>query len=369
MQREKDISHKIAILATGDEVCAGDIVNTNSQEIALRLTTLGMHVRMHMAAPDSVNEIERAIQSLISTHDALIITGGLGPTSDDLTRYALAKAINRPLHFDNATWEAICARLKRFGYATPPESNKQQAMFPEGATIFPNPNGTAAGCMIQQDNLHIYMLPGPPSECLPMLENSVIDSLKSAGFQYVEFHKKWLLFGASEGKIAEELDSLTKNYNCKTGYRLCYPYLEFKIYSKDETEFQKTIKAIEPTLRPYMIDNGQQSASELLKEKLSTHHYFLRIQDNATGGLLEATLKTPNTISSISFSDASQPDSLNIEINGLKEFWENKKECAHSQIDIIFNENPAIKKEFPFRGSSIKYYAVEFICQQILLQL
>ena len=139
MTRETSIPYKIALLATGDEISHGDIVNSNAQEIALRLANNGMQTRMHLVAPDSIREIEQAMQFLLDTHEALIITGGLGPTSDDLTRYALSKVLNQPLVFDEETWEALCSRLKRFGYTTPPESNRQQALFPKNAAIIPNP--------------------------------------------------------------------------------------------------------------------------------------------------------------------------------------------------------------------------------------
>jgi nicotinamide-nucleotide amidase len=89
-------NNRIALLATGDEITNGDILNTNAQIIAQKLFSNGMHVGLHMTSPDNTNEIEASIQYLLKTHHALIITGGLGPTSDDITRYALSKAINNP---------------------------------------------------------------------------------------------------------------------------------------------------------------------------------------------------------------------------------------------------------------------------------
>ena len=253
MTRERPISHTIALLATGDEISQGDIINSNSQEIALRLTHQGMQVRMHMVAPDSIAEIEQALLFLLNTHQAIIITGGLGPTSDDLTRYALSKALNRPLVFDEATWETICNRLQRFGYPTPPESNRQQALFPADGTIISNPNGTAAGCMVQQQNQFIFMLPGPPNECLPMINDMVLPVLKKAGFPRILYNKKWLLFGVSEGKIAEELDRLARPYACVTGYRLFYPYLEFKLRSNNQSDFETLVPLIEKAIAPHSL--------------------------------------------------------------------------------------------------------------------
>ena len=182
MSRETTSTNKIALLATGDEISHGDILNTNSQEIAQRLFNQGMQIGTHITTPDQISEIETAIHFLLKDHRGLIITGGLGPTSDDLTRYALSNATQRKLIFDEQTWDTITTRLKRFGYDKFPESNRQQALFPEGATIIPNPNGTAAGCFLKLNNQYIFMLPGPPVECLPMVDHVVVQTLIQAHF-------------------------------------------------------------------------------------------------------------------------------------------------------------------------------------------
>ena len=149
MPRDLSAINKVALLATGDEISNGDILNTNTKELAARLFNHGIHIGNHLVTGDNTADIELAIKFLLDSHDALIITGGLGPTSDDLTRYALSKAINRPLHFHEEVWQNIVNRLRHFGYDSPPPSNRQQAIFPEGASIIPNPNGTAAGCFLE----------------------------------------------------------------------------------------------------------------------------------------------------------------------------------------------------------------------------
>jgi nicotinamide-nucleotide amidase len=368
--RETDIHHKIAILATGDEVVNGDILNTNTQEIAMRLTNAGMQVRTHMAAPDTVKEIHQAIAFLLKNHEALIITGGLGPTSDDLTRYALSEVINRPLQFDNNTWEEICSRLKRFGYSAPPESNRQQALFPEGAIIIPNPNGTAAGCSFQINQQFIFMLPGPPTECLPLLDNTAIPALKNAGFQQVSYHKKWLLLGASEGKLAEELDSIAKPFDCITGYRLFYPYIEFKIHSNKKEDFDKIIPLIEKSIKAYLTQNGEQTASIILKTLINESQLHLNIDDHATGGALQAALESPATRKFLHFSPNQFAKlALHIEVQGLTEYWEQKNEISRTQLRIHLSDGQnekTIDVEVPFRGGTrVIHYAVEFICSKI----
>ncbi len=366
MNRDTVPTHKIALLATGDEISNGDILNTNTQEIAHRLFAEGMAVGNHMVTSDAIIEIEQAIVFLLASHSALIITGGLGPTSDDLTRFALSKALQRELIFDENAWDGIVNRLKKFGYDTPPLSNRQQALFPEGATIIPNPNGTAAGCLLEHENKFIFMLPGPPFECLPMFEQVTLPALKKAGFAKAEYHKNWLLFGVSEGQIAEELDAIAKPYNCMTGYRLFYPYIEFKIHSTNKNEFEKVIPQIERAIHPYILADGQKMASELLRARLENLNFTLTLCDSATGGLLESTLKTPNTFSHLHFvSDNNKARHITIE--GLTEFWQGS-ESTQTELTMYFNlenQQETLQVVVPFRGARVKKYAVEFICRKI----
>lgn len=370
MTRETASHNKIALLATGDEITNGDIQNTNSQTIAQQLFASGMLIGMHLSVSDSITEIEDAMQFLLKTHRAIIITGGLGPTSDDLTRYALSKVINQPLIFDDNTWQNICARFIAFGYqGTPPEGNRQQALFPPGAKIIPNPNGTAAGCFVLQEKQLIFMLPGPPTECLPMVKETVIPQLIQQQFQEIVCYDRWLLFGVSEGEIAQKLDALAKPFNCTTGYRLCYPYIEFKIISHHRKDFDALVPIIQHAIQPYLFQDGKAAASALLLQKLQHTNEMLFIEDTATGGLLESSLMTPKTHAAVSFSPHSpEKFSFKITVTGLKEFWESSKTSKHTSLNIVFQKNSLEKSfqiEIPLRGERTKLYAVEYICQKV----
>jgi nicotinamide-nucleotide amidase len=363
---------QVGLLATGDEIIQGDILNTNSQQIALRLTNQNIRVGAHLVSGDDIAAIEQAMKFLLQTHKGLIITGGLGPTSDDLTRYALSKLVEQPLIFDEQTWEYICERLKRFGYHTPPQSNRQQALFPEGATIIPNPNGTAAGCWIVYHDQPIFMLPGPPNECLPMIENIVSPILLQLQFQQPLYRKKWLLLGASEGKIAEELDEIAKPYHCVTGYRLCYPYLECKLISDNQQSINELTPLIEQAIQPYLVGDGNQAASEQIKLLLEKSVDTLGICDLATGGLLENTLKTPSTYTRLYFSENLadfQNHESYIVISGLDEFWRGEQEGLRTQLKIEFHHHGNIRTNhitLIIRGNQVKFYAVEWISHQII---
>lgn len=367
MTRESTSDQLIALLATGDEVINGDILNSNAQEIARRLFDQGMQIGMHMAVADKIADIEVAITFLLKHHRAVIITGGLGPTSDDLTRYALAKAVQQELIFDEPTWMSIEERLKRFGYSTPPTTNRQQALFPANSTIIPNPNGTAAGCMLTYQNQWLFMLPGPPNECLPMMDTTVIPTLTQHEFQSIRYHKKWLLLGVSEGHIAEILDAIAKPFACMTGYRLAYPYLEFKIYSNHVDDFNALTPLIENAIRPYIIEQGQLTAAQALIQLVQKQASNINITDSATGGVLESLLRIPETDMHFHFCDAlaSFSNTLQIKIEGLKEYWLEEFNKTKATIEITFTEGESAlteKLDIPFRGKRVRAYAAEFIC-------
>jgi molybdenum cofactor synthesis domain-containing protein len=370
MTREITSKNRIALLATGDEIIQGDILNTNAQEIAQKLFSHGMQVGMQMTVGDHPIEIKTAIRFLLQTHRALIITGGLGPTTDDLTRYALAEALNRELIFDEATWNWIIDRFNTLGYSTPPENNRQQALFPEEAVIIPNNNGSAAGCILKEDEHLIFMLPGPPLECMPMIDKVVLPALEIANFPEVLYHAKWLLFGVSEGHIAEQLEETIKHHDCTTGYRVCYPYVEIKLHSTNETDFHKLVPLVEKEFSAYMIEDGKQTASDLLKRKLLTLNHPLTILDLATGGSLEATIRTPETNDKLHFVSGlhtESPSKLTVSITGLNDFWQHKQ-ATHTLLEMTFTDHTNVKPEkftIPCRGSRVKLYAVEFICQRI----
>lgn len=243
---------RIALLATGNELVEGDILNTNGQTIAQTLFHQGFSLGLHVIAADVEEDIELALEFLLKNHFVVIMTGGLGPTSDDRTRYALSKAIQKPLQFNEATWKFLCERSQqRYGHQ-PHDANRQQALFPEGSKILPNPHGSAAGCKLQLQNNLIYMLPGPPHECLTMFEDHVLPDLLKQSIQQQRIKLSWRLHNAREGEMAAQIDEAIKNYPVTTGYRVDMPYLEVKIYTHKHEHYDEMVAVIEKIIAPYL---------------------------------------------------------------------------------------------------------------------
>ena len=249
----------IAILSTGDELTHGDTLNTTSQVLAHTLSSAGFPMGMHMVCGDKEQELLDAIAFLAGSHQVLIITGGLGPTSDDRTRFALAKY----LKLDLVSYPEILTHIEECIKAVNLRLNtdlilnsgqETQALFPESAVLFENPHGTAWGCAYEQDGKIFILLPGPPKECLPMFEAHAFSYLKQ---KITPSHKvclKWQLFGVPEGSTSEKLEAALGDIPCQVGYRLDRadeaPYLEFKVRCNPEW-VSRVHEIIDPLAKAY----------------------------------------------------------------------------------------------------------------------
>lgn len=363
---------KIGLLATGDEIALGDILNTNAQNIALRLAQQGFIVGNHMVATDQEDDIVNALQFLLAHHQVVIITGGLGPTSDDRTRYALSRVTGKHLIFDDASWQAIINRLNHFNIVVH-ESNKQQALFPQGAHIIPNPNGTAAGCYVEYEDKLIFLLPGPPKECLPMFDAAVLPQLIERYGLGPRKILKWRLFGVIEADIAAMLDELLQGHPCTTGFRIDYPYLECKVYTENHADLEHLSAIIDEALQAYCIDKSHLKASELLIKILSNDSCIINIIDNATAGYLESKLSLPHLKRKIIFHQPYNNSDLKVTIQGLTEFWDNDITASHTHLSIqleSMGSSKIIEKHLPMRQyPNSLLYAVEFISWEIYKHL
>ncbi|MDF1647126.1 MAG: competence/damage-inducible protein A [Legionellaceae bacterium] len=244
----------IAILSTGDELTHGDTLNTTSQVLANALSLAGFPMGMHLICGDKEQELLDAITFLAAHHETVIITGGLGPTSDDRTRFALAKYIDKPLILYTNALAHIKQRLDSV-HLTLDAEQEVQALFPEGAQLFNNPNGTAMGCAYKQDNTVFVLLPGPPKECLPMFDKQAFFYLKQTLIPSDKVCLKWRLFGVPEGAAAKKLEAALANMPCQLGYRLdrtaTPSYLEFKVRC-DKALVEQVQTVIEPLVSAYV---------------------------------------------------------------------------------------------------------------------
>jgi nicotinamide-nucleotide amidase len=163
---------RACIIAVGSEMLTPFRVDTNSLFITERLNTIGFDVRMKTVVGDDVGELAGMVRASLDWADLIVLTGGLGPTADDITRDAVAQVLDLPFDEDQETVARIRERFTRRGMVMQ-EINRRQAMVPRGAALLDNPNGTAPGLWLEHGRTALVLLPGPPREMKPMFEASV----------------------------------------------------------------------------------------------------------------------------------------------------------------------------------------------------
>jgi nicotinamide-nucleotide amidase len=214
----KPESPAIAVLTVGDELLSGEVLDTNLQSISAFLRELGMVVHRHVTVRDVTDEIAGEVRELALGHDAVIVTGGLGPTSDDLTGGAVGLAAGKPLIFQ----PHLEANLRRFFDAMGrpmAEENLKQAYLPEGAVEVPAAGGTAPGFMIEISDALVAVLPGVPREMESMLASHVIPELKKRFTNSeVNVTRRIMTFGMGESDVARLVSDLIDKGPVKYGF-------------------------------------------------------------------------------------------------------------------------------------------------------
>lgn len=381
----------IGILATGDEIIRGDTLNTNGHAFAHALTSEGLPVGLHLSCSDEEDEMVVCLQFLNDKHDIIILIGGLGPTSDDRTRFALARFLNvKLIEFPEALTH-IQTRLNR-GNMKLNSGNRQQALFPEGTLLLPNPRGTAMGALYQSKDRLFFMLPGPPRESMPMFNEYVLPVLQKTQHNHDEM-LKWRLFGVSESEIAEILDGALAHVDCETGYRLETPYLEFKVRCKP-CYVDIIQQMVEPLVCTYVIATPAEKASERLSRVIANLEESVVILDDITGGLLQTLIQQPSNFRCLSFHETTihelfktgqphleKPDSsqgvglvpqvqLYFHLTGLDAFWSDTAfHGGDTTITIEYQYKMTHGREthqIPYRSPLVVDYAAEWLCFRIL---
>lgn len=276
------IIKSISILATGNEIIEGEIQDTNSNYFAKQLNIKGANIYQHLQVSDKKHEIAAGLRHLLAKSDVVLVTGGLGPTSDDCTRFAVSDVTHKQLNFDEKVWGYIEERLRGFNLPITDE-NKQQALFPEGAIVLENKNGTACGCYLKWQDKYIFMLPGPPNECRPMFESMVIPVIENLNLFSKKNKYSWLTLGLIEAEVAAEIDKIIQGHSVEASYRWSYPYVEIKLVSQD-ADISHLINNINQLLSPYVISDDGQTAFEKMDEVLESFPNIMHVKDNVSTG-------------------------------------------------------------------------------------
>lgn len=358
---------RIGFLVTGSEVTSGEILNSNSANMAQMLQEWGVALGEHILCDDGADNIADALRFLLARHEAVIVSGGLGPTSDDVTRNAVSQVAGKELVFNEASWQKIVERLSKRNLPVP-ENNRQQALFPETAAILVNDNGTADGCMLTIDDRLVFMLPGPPRECLPMFERQVFPVLKDQGFTSSFRLFRWRLMGVSESAIAASLDPIAREFNIEFAYRAGYPFVDIKLMlNPHHKHHSKILLSVEQMVRPYFATHLNELLTGQLHNLLVQTKRTLFVDDQATRGYFLRKM----ALSEEFIASYREEADVAVLIQGLSQYWNPvDSEQVFDECSVEVTVRNKIERyaspKILLRGKETLDFAAEFTALKIL---
>ncbi len=290
---------RAAILTTGDELTSGYRLDTNSQTIARRLATVPLETVLHLTVGDDLEAIQAGLRTAMAAAEVVIVSGGLGPTEDDLTRQAVATFFDRPLVEDREALEQIRERFARRGRPMP-ERNRVQAQLPAGSRPIPNERGTAIGFYLQEENLHLFVVPGVPYEMEGMLESFILPRLRElVGGNEAVLRGVVRLFGPTESEVAERIrPMLGRERNPLLGLLPHRGTITVEVVARGTTAgaaerlLAADIAALQEAFGQAVLCTDERDLPQVVGDLLAEHGLTLAVAETAggTGGLVVARL-------------------------------------------------------------------------------
>jgi competence/damage-inducible protein CinA-like protein len=282
------------MLSTGEEVLHGQIVDSNAAWLASYLFGEGLPMTSRETVGDSLEELVSVIKERSQIADVLIVNGGLGPTSDDLSALAAATACGVSL-VEDANWIRTMEDFFAERGRPMAESNRKQAQIPEGAEVLDNPVGTACGFSIILNRCQIFFTPGVPSEFKVMVEQQIVPRLHKK-FPSLEapLCLRLTTFGRGESDLATDLDAMVLPDGVTMGYRSSSPIIELKVTGprSQEVAMRKVFERVREVAGESTIFEGFGSLPDRLAERLLAQNLHLAISESFTGGLLNWRLQS-----------------------------------------------------------------------------
>ena len=286
----------VEVIAVGTELLLGQIVNTNAAFIGSILAERGFDAHFHQTVGDNQQRMVEAITTAVGRADAVIITGGIGPTQDDITREALAEATGRDLIFDEGYAEHLRGWWKR-RKSTMPESNLRQATHPAGSELMINPRGSAPGIALEHEKTLIFCVPGVPAEMEFLVVNEVLPRLtRRAGVDQAIASRLIRTWGRSESAIAEVLDDLYEAANPSIAFLANASEIKVRITAKAPTvsEAMAKIEPVEMEVRARLGESvfgaDGETIERVLLDMLAERSYTIGTAESVTGGMVTARL-------------------------------------------------------------------------------
>jgi len=318
------------ILAIGSEMLTPFRVDTNSLFITERLNAIGYDVRLKAIVADDVEELARVIETALPWADLVVITGGLGPTEDDITRDAVARVLGTKLDVDESIVDGIRDRFARRGM-TMPDINRRQAMVPRGAAVLPNANGTAPGLWLERGTSAIVLLPGPPREMKPMLEAVIAERLAARSGGNALFRRVLKISGRAESDVDAQAQPVygkwrTRAVPISTTILAVLGQIELHLTaqaatpSEADAALDAAVRELEDVLGPSIFSVDGRNLEAVVGDLLRERKLTIAVAESCTGGLLASRLTdVPGSSDYVDRGVVCYSNRAKIELTGVSE--------------------------------------------------
>jgi len=330
----------IALITIGNELLAGFTVNTNAAWIGNHVIQTGGNIIWHQTIGDSKNEIHDSLNQIPKDINAVIITGGLGPTHDDVTAHALYKYANDIPVFDEKYWQYLQDKLAKRNLKLP-EINRNQSMKPEKGTIIPNPVGSARGLHFQVDGKDLFVLPGVPREMKTMMESTVLPWIadQSAGGLTVRtIRTTGIMESGLAEKIGDIVDALADEI--KIAFLPQFTGVDIRVSSTDKDAVDQKVYEINVQAGKYIYGYDNDQLEEKVGQLLNANNLSISTAESCTGGLVGHRLTNVSGSSDyylggiVSYSNSVKENNLGVAIETL-----NKHGAVSYETAIEMAEN------------------------------
>jgi nicotinamide-nucleotide amidase len=278
----------VIVINTGTELLLGDVINTHLSFIAREIFPLGLRIDGQVTVPDG-DAIRTALTESFKQADIVFVTGGLGPTTDDITREVTAELLGLKMHHDASVMNAIATRAANRGFRLT-DRTARQAEVPEGARVLPNPNGSAPGLYLAAANSgspHLFLLPGPPRELQPMFHSSVLPILRELVPQRSAVHRRtYRIAGMGESLVEEAIgERLLEIPGIELGYCARPGEVDLRIIG-EKPALDRAEAIINAGLGAAIFSSDDRSLEETVVKLLRERKQTLAVAESCTGGFL-----------------------------------------------------------------------------------
>lgn len=285
-----------ALVTVGNELLYGETVDTNAAWLARALSALGIEVRRTFTVGDVAADIQEAVTAAMEGSDVVLVSGGLGPTPDDLTKPAVAELLGLEIELDQKLLDRLAERFRARGYDTLPATNRSQAEVPEGALVLRNPNGTAPGLGLETGSCLVVLLPGVPLELRGIFDGDLSSLLRDRLASRLEpiHHRMIHTTGVPESRLSELVEDLLPEDMGPVGLAFLPDVrgVDLRLSARGVSEadadewFDRVEEAIEPAVGKWRFDAPSGDVAEALSEALRERGMTVATAESCTGGLV-----------------------------------------------------------------------------------